>query len=172
MKKTGAYFFTVLGFGSLALLLPLRASAFCPLCMVATGTAIGFFRWLGVDDTIIGLWIGGFIISSSVFLDVYLAGKMNSRFKFQFPLVVFIFYLSTVALLYWGRFLNPFNTVWGMYKVVLGLAVGSILTLLAPYVDKFLRKTNQGNKFISHQKMIVALGILASASLFFYLAIK
>ncbi len=35
----------------------------CPVCTIAVGAGIGLSRWLGVDDLISGLWIGGLIVS-------------------------------------------------------------------------------------------------------------
>lgn len=35
-----------------------KAQAVCPVCTVAVGTGVGLSRWLGVDDTITGLWLG------------------------------------------------------------------------------------------------------------------
>jgi hypothetical protein len=35
------------------------ASAICPLCTIAVGAGVGLSRWIGVDDAVTGLWIGG-----------------------------------------------------------------------------------------------------------------
>ncbi len=35
------------------------AQAICPICTIAVGAGVGFSRYLGIDDTIAGLWIGG-----------------------------------------------------------------------------------------------------------------
>jgi len=32
--------------------------AVCPVCTVAAGAGVGLSRWLGIDDIIIGLWVG------------------------------------------------------------------------------------------------------------------
>lgn len=40
------------------------AYAICPICTIAVGAGVGLSRWLGVDDTISGIWIGGLAISS------------------------------------------------------------------------------------------------------------
>ena len=37
--------------------------AICPLCTFAVGAGIGLTQYLGIDDVITGLWIGGFIVS-------------------------------------------------------------------------------------------------------------
>ena len=45
-----------------------QAHAFCPVCTVAVGTGVTFSRYLGVDDVISGVWIGGLILSSALWL--------------------------------------------------------------------------------------------------------
>ena len=64
-------------FIGLLLVLPFSALAFCPLCVVATGALTGVFRWLGVDDLIIGLWLGGFVFSTSITAGNYL--RLNGK---------------------------------------------------------------------------------------------
>ena len=34
------------------------AHAVCPVCTVAVGAGLGLAEWLGIDDSISGLWIG------------------------------------------------------------------------------------------------------------------
>ena len=43
-----------------------KVGAVCPVCTIAVGASLGLSRWLGVDDTISGLWIGGLIVSTTL----------------------------------------------------------------------------------------------------------
>lgn len=52
-----------------------KAYAICPLCTVAVGAGVGVSRSLGIDDVIVGLWIGGLLVSSSMWLFEWLKGK-------------------------------------------------------------------------------------------------
>jgi len=60
MRKNSLYIFPIIAVG---LLFAKKALAVCPICTVAVATGIGFSRWLGIDDTITGLWIGGLTVS-------------------------------------------------------------------------------------------------------------
>ena len=60
MRKNSLYIFPIIAVG---LLFAKKALAVCPICTVAAATGIGFSRWLGIDDTITGLWIGGLTVS-------------------------------------------------------------------------------------------------------------
>lgn len=151
--------------------LPLKAFAFCPLCIVTTGALTGLFRWLGVDDTIVGLWLGGFTISSVVFINNFLK-KWNKRIPLQLFVVALFSYLMVFLSLFWSKFFNAYNTILGINKIIFGIILGSILLIIAPYLDKFLRKQNQGRIYLSHQKVLIAIGLLLIFSLSFYFITK
>lgn len=151
--------------------LPLKAFAFCPLCIVATGAFTGLFRWLGVDDTIVGLWLGGFTLSSVVLINNFLK-KWNKRIPLQLFVVALFSYLMVFFLLLWSKSFNAYNTILGINKIIFGIILGSILLIISPYLDKFLRKQNQGKIYLSHQKVLIAIGLLLIFSLSFYFITK
>lgn len=153
----------VLGF--IAFALPRQILAFCPVCVVTTGTGVGLFRWLGVDDTIIGLWIGGFVISISVWL--------SKKIKLQ-PLMIIIGFHSLSLLLFnqMGMLAHPLNKLWGVNKLILGIIFGSLILISTPCLDKFLRSKNDGKIFVSHQKVIIPISLLSVLSLIFYFVTK
>lgn len=153
------------------LFLPSPALAFCPLCVVATGVFTGFFRWLGIDDIIVGLWLGGFILSISMVFNNFLIRK-EKKIKFQLLLVFSVFNGIVALSLYKLGALIPYNKIFGIDKIFFGIILGNLLLLLSPYIDKFLRKQNQGKIFISHQKVLVALGLLFLCSLILSFLIK
>lgn len=152
-------------------LFPLKALAFCPICVVSTGFLAGLFRWLGVDDSILGIWLGAFATSLAIILNNYLL-KKQKRFVFQSFLILFGFYLLTILGLYWTGDLTFGNSIFGVNKIIFGIIAGNILLFFSPLLDKFLRKQNQGKIFVSHQKVIIAVGILLTFSLIFYLITK
>ena len=147
---------------------PSTVQAFCPLCVVATGTGVGFFRWLGVDDTIIGLWLGGFTLATTLWLAKELS-KKNLQRSFALLLSFCFSYLSLLLLCQrLGFFHYPFHKLWGVNRLLLGILLGSGLMALSPSLDRFLRKQNQGKQFISFQKIVVSLLLLFTTSLIFF----
>ncbi len=157
--------------GLIAVFLPQRVSAFCPLCMIATGAISGVFRWLGIDDAILGIWLGGFTLSTTILFNNFLIRK-NKRFPLQFPLFVVISYSLMVLTLFWSRSVAPYNNIFGVNKIFVGMLFGSLLLMIAPILDKLLRRLNQGKILVSHQKVLVALILLFLCSLIFYSVIK
>ena len=87
-------------------------------------------------------------------------------------MILSVFYGMVIFFLYRFGGLTSYNKIFGVDKIFLGIIIGSLLLLSASYLDKFLRKQNQGKMFVSHQKMIVAVGLLIIFSLIFYLIIQ
>ena len=83
MKKLLAIFITLGG-----LLMALPAKAVCPVCTVAVVAGLGLSRWLGIDDSVSGLWIGAVTVSISMWTINWLH-KKKWHFKGS-KIVVFV----------------------------------------------------------------------------------
>ena len=104
-----------------------NALAFCPICTIAAGMGVGLSRWLGIDDTITGTWLGGLLIASS-FWTIDWLNKKNIHFLFRKILVFVLYYGLIVVPLFWmGIIGHPYNKLFGIDKLVLGVVVGSII---------------------------------------------
>lgn len=168
MKIFKGYFISLLGLGSALIFFPIKALAFCPVCVVATGAVTAWLRWLGIDDTIIGLWFGGFLFSVSIMLNSFMIRK-GKNIRFQLFLIFLVFYGLTALFLYQFGGLSSYNKIFGIDKIFFGMILGSSLLSVSPYLDRFLRKQNEGKIFISHQKVLVAVIMLIIFSLGLYI---
>jgi hypothetical protein len=157
----------------LASLLPLQqAQAVCPVCTIAVGACLGLSRWLGVDDLISGVWIGGLIVSFIAWTIDWL-NKKNIRFMFRKIIVAVLFYAITIIPLYkTGIIGHPYNKFWGIDKLVFGIISGSIVFLISIWFNDFLKKRNQGKVYFPFQKVVIPLLFLAITSLIFWLNCK
>lgn len=162
---TPSLFIVLIG---LWLALPFSALAFCPVCVVATGALTGLFRWLGVDDLIIGLWLGGFLFSTSVMAGNYLRSKIKKPSIYPVAVVIALYSLTIVLLYFDGILSTPYNRIFGISRIVVGLVGGSLLLSIVPYLNKILKRMNNGDNFISHQKMLLSIFLLLSFSLVAY----
>lgn len=151
-------------------LLPLTAArAVCPICTVAVCASVGLSRWLGLDDTISGLWIGGLAVSVIVWTINWLNKKKVSFFGRQ-PLIVIGYYLLIIGpLSYYNMIDNSINLLWGINKLLLGIIIGSVGFACAALVNEFLKKKNSGHAFFPFQKVILPISALLVLSLIFYL---
>lgn len=146
-----------------------QAQAVCPICTLAVGAGLGFSRYLGIDDTVTGLWIGAVIVSSALWTASWLAGR-NWRLPKHKLSVLAIFYLLTIPPLYWTGMIDyAHESLWGVNKVLLGIIIGSLSFFFGVFVDKLLRVINDGQVFVYFQKVIAPVLTLTIMSVIFYL---
>ncbi len=150
---------------------PAVAKAVCPVCTVAVVAGLGLSRWLGVDDTVSGIWIGGVILSSSFWLAGWLK-KKNITFPYLTVISAVIMYAVVLFPFKFGNIIgHPLNTLWGVDKLILGILAGSVVFLAAVFADRKVREV-KGKQLFIFQRVIFPVGALAIASFVFYLVTR
>lgn len=145
-----------------------KVAAVCPICTVAVGAGVGLCRFLGIDDTISGVWIGGLIFSSSLWLADFLKKRNIKLAYLNFYTTLFFFLIVFLSLYLTKMIAIPANTLWGFDKLLLGIIVGSISFILGVKTDKFLRKINNAKVYFYYQKVLIPLFYLTFISFIFY----
>lgn len=164
MKKNIFYFLIIL-FG---LTKALVAKAVCPVCTVAVVGGIGISRWLGIDDTISGVWIGGITVSLIIWnLDWFERKKINFYGK---KIITVLAYLGLVIIpLYFIKDIwHPLNTLWGINKLFLGILIGIVAFWNASAYYEYLKKKNNGHTYFPFQKVVMPISALLIFSAIFY----
>jgi hypothetical protein len=155
-----------------AIILPLifakSAYAVCPVCTIAVGAGLGLSRWLGIDDTLSGIWVGGFVVSASLWFAVWLE-KKEVRLPHKKKFSVLALYLLVLPTLYFTNMIGlPLNTIWGIDKLLLGILVGSAAFITSVKIDNYLRSRNEGKVYIAYQKVILPVSLLLISTFVFY----
>jgi hypothetical protein len=151
------------------LIFPGQAHAVCPVCTVAVAAGLGISRWIGIDDSVTGIWIGGLILSSGLWLADWI-GKKGWKVPYKEIISIVLFYLFVIPPLYWAKMVGLVgNTLWGVDKVILGTVVGSVLFLGGVGLDKWLRTTNESKVYVYYQKVIAPVFLLTLGSFVLYL---
>ncbi|MDD2758422.1 MAG: hypothetical protein PHD72_03580 [Patescibacteria group bacterium] len=149
----------------------LPAKAVCPVCTVAVAGGVGLSRYFGIDDTITGVWIGALLASLTAWTMNWLE-KKNIKFFGDTVVIALAYYAITLAPLYWSELAgHPFNILWGVDKLALGVLFGSILFVLTEIFYEFLKKKNNGHAHFPFEKVILPIVILAALSAVFYFLI-
>ena len=165
-KKSLIYLILLISF---SLSLAARVQAVCPVCTIAVGAGVGLCRYLGIDDTISGAWIGGLIISL-IALTIDWLNKKNIRFMFRKIIVAVLFYAVTIGPLYFTNIMgHPFNKFWGIDRLLFGIISGSLVFLISVWFNDFLKKRNQGKVYFPFQKVVIPILFLAVNNLVFWL---
>jgi hypothetical protein len=171
MKKFPIYF---LSFFIFSFFFVKPALAICPLCTIAVGAGIGLSRWLGISDTITGLWLGGLIVSMIAWTESWLE-KKNIRFKGRIFVNIIAYYaLIIIPLYYAGIIGNPINTLCscGLDKLLFGIITGSIAFWCGANWYFYLKEKNNGHAYFPFQKVAMPIAPLIILSLIFYFLTK
>jgi hypothetical protein len=145
-----------------------KALAICPVCTIAVGAGLGLSRWLGIDDTASGVWVGGLILSTSFWLDDWLS-KKHIEFKYKKWVVVLAMYLITLVPLRYEEIIgHPFNQIFGIDKLIFGTAIGSGAFLAGMWLDRKVRKI-RGNQLFDFQKVVFPVSALLIFSIIMFL---
>lgn len=154
-------------------LLPSTVYAICPVCTIAVGAGLGLSRYFGIDDTISGLWVGGLILSTALWTADWLH-KRGLKLKIRIiniVSVVLFYAITIIPLFYSGIIGHPYNTIYGIDRLLFGTIIGSLIFILALNLDKMVRKIN-GRQLFIYQKVIFPVSGLIIFSLIFYLTLK
>ncbi len=148
-----------------------QALAVCPVCTIAVVGGVSLSEYLGVDNTIAGIWIGGLIISLFLWTLDWL-DKRSIKFFLRKPLVLLGYYALIYYSLEYAGMLNGCQTLWGQNKLVLGMLLGMFGFSLGVIADKLLRRKNSDKVFFPFQKVVMPISGLAILSVIFYFITK
>lgn len=174
IRKLTIYTFLFLAFN---LFFVEKAFAVCPVCTIAVGAGVGLSRWLGIDDTISGLWIGGLIVSMIIWTMGFF-DKKKINFKGRNIIIIAIYYLTVIIPLYFtGIIGHPANSLlcicgFDLDKLLLGIIAGSLGFWLGASSYSYLKKRNKGHAYFAFQKVIMPILPLIILSMLFYYLTK
>jgi hypothetical protein len=143
------------------------AYAQCPVCTVGVIAGLGLSRWLGIDDTISGVWIGALLVTMIAWTLRWFKKK-----KFSFwgiaPVTSIVYYGMVILPLYWKDIIgHPFNRLWGIDKLIVGISFGSIIFVIAILIYEIMKKKN-GHPHFSFEKVVLPISSLIILSGIFY----
>jgi hypothetical protein len=173
-RKILIYLFFIIAGG---LFLAKDALAVCPLCVIAVGAGVELSRWLGIDDAISGLWIGGLIVSFAMWTISWL-DKKKINFKGKKTAVVLAWYVFTAVPLYIAGIMgNSAHSLFYLYgfnfdKMLLGVITGSLAFYCGAIWYFYLKEKNNGRTHFPFQKVAMPLAPLILLSVIFYFLTK
>lgn len=171
--KKGKKILPILLLTILPLIFVSPVEAFCPVCTVAIGAGVGFSRYLGIDDTIVGVWIGGFILSSLLWLFNWIDAKFKKKRSniFNIATTIVTYAIVLVPLVVSGMIGHELNKLWGIDKVLLGIIVGTIAFYIAQKINSCIKKRMNGNVLFPFQKVVIPVFFLLISTIIFYLIV-
>jgi hypothetical protein len=175
MKKYLApkFLFSIPALVGASFLLAGKALAVCPLCTIAVASGLGFSRWLGIDDSISGLWIGGLTVSM-IFWTISFWDKKKIVFWGRDFLTAIAYYLLVILPLYYYNIfvgsLNIFSS--GADKLFLGTIAGSAAFWAGAEWYIYLKARNNNKVYFPFQKIVFPVAPLLILSIILYFITK
>lgn len=163
--------FSLIGFSLAALAGSVQAV--CPVCTAAVVAGLGLSRWLGVDDSVSGIWIGGGLLSSSLWFFSWIIKKyprLDSKL-YKYLTVILTYALIIIPLVWSGVIGHPFNKLWGIDRLIVGVGLGSAAFLFGVWADKKIRKIKGGQLF-TYQKVVFPISALIITGVLLFFAVK
>lgn len=151
-------------------LFPKEISAHCPLCVAGAGVGISLSKYLGIDDSITGVWIGAFLGAVSF----WTVSFIRRRWKLSFlkPLIYLLIFISSIWSFYSFNLVNKHaGDIFGIDKLTFGIVTGGLLFYFIDIADDLLIK-KKGKVYFPYQRIIVSLGSMAFLSFAIYILIN
>lgn len=144
----------------------------CPVCTVAVCAGLGLSRWLKIDDTVSGLWVGALIVSLSLVLAEPTQKYLPLSQKVIAFLYLVIFLLTTVFPLQYFQIIgNTANKFCGVDKLIFGISTGLIIFSLSLLLHFYLKKRNNQKSYFPFQKVVIPIAVLTITSIILYLIV-
>lgn len=144
----------------------------CQICTIAIIGGLGLSRWLHVDDTVSGVWIGAFLVTVIYYSISFLRNRKINFWGRDF-LVSLGYYAIAFIPLYTGKIIgHPLNRIWGIDKFIVGATAGSIIFILAVILYSWLKKKNGGHAHFPMEKVVIPIISLIIVSAGFYFLTK
>jgi hypothetical protein len=153
----------------------LPAKAVCPVCIVAVGAGLGLSRYLGVDDMVSGVWIGGLTAAVAAWtINWFNKKKWGLKNKVTRDVITVLAYYLMVFWPLVSRDLigHPLNKYWGIDKIAFGAFFGSLAFVGFSLWYENLKKKNNGHAYFPYQKVVMPFSSLAILSIIFYFLTK
>ena len=159
-------------------------SAHCPLCTTGAAVGIGAARTYGVDDSIVGLFLGAFIASSGLWFSNWM--KKKKMYFSLLPIIsIIIFFLLLAVPFYIKGIITDFKMVismpehhsmlgmgiYGIDKLLFGMILGTLLISGTFSLSDYI-KAKRGKVLFSFQGMIFMFIALLIFSLIFWFLTK
>lgn len=165
-----------LGILSMVLLFPSSTFAFvpliCDLCTIGVIAGLSISRYLGVDDSVVGVWIGACLVALIGGTVAYME-KKNIRYPFRNTSIAAMFVAFTGISFYYagviGVYRNTFfrSTSIFLDKILISSIVGALVLVASASLYQWMKRRH-GGAYFPFQKVVMPIASLIAASAVFY----
>lgn len=167
MKKV----FTFLSVPAGLMAFPPAVFAHCPLCVAGAAAGITLSRWIGVDDSITGLWMAALLGAISFWSYSVLVRKIKRPdWTILKPTLYLAIFASTLWSFYKFNLVVRMEKMYGLDKLTFGIIVGGVAFYLIDTINDMIMKIH-GRSLFPYQRIVFSLGIILILSVIDYILI-
>ncbi len=144
------------------------ANPACAVCTIAVGASLEIARKLGVDDSVVGVWAGAFLVLLG-YWTIKWFDKKNWHFKGR-DLIILIVSVAMIGFMYLSK-LTYHAEVIGIFYLdpfLFSTISGAITLVLSSDFYQWMKRKNGGHAHFPFEKVFVPVAALFLLSAYFY----
>ncbi len=147
---------------------PALANPACAVCTIAVGASLEIARNLGVDDSVVGVWAGAFLILIG-FWTIKWFDKKGWNFKGRNFWILF-FSVAMIGFMYISHLQYNPNVILIFYidPFLFSTIVGALVMVYSSDFYQWMKARNGGHAHFPFEKVAVPVVALALVSTYFY----
>ena len=144
------------------------ANPACAVCTIAVGASLEIARRLGVDDSVVGVWAGAFLVLLGYWTIKWFDHK-NWRFRGRDTLIL-VLSVAMIGFVYLGQLTYHSEVIGILYldPFLFSTILGAFLLILSSNFYQWMKMKNGGHAHFPFEKVVVPVVALTLASLYFY----
>lgn len=144
------------------------ANPACAVCTIAVGASLEIARKLGVDDSVVGVWAGAFLVLLG-YWTIKWFDKKNWHFKGR-DLIILVVSVAMIGFMYLSK-LTYHAEVIGIFYLdpfLFSTISGAITLVLSSDFYQWMKRKNGGHAHFPFEKVFVPVAALFLLSAYFY----
>lgn len=147
------------------LLMPSVVQAHCPLCVAGAGAGLTLSRWIGLDDSIMGIWLAAFLAAVSFWSFLSLVRRIKKPDLIWLkPAIYVLIFATTIWSFYQFNLVIRMEKMYGLDKLTFGIIAGGVAFYFLEIVNDLIIKI-RGKSLFPYQRLISVLGLALILSL-------
>ncbi len=143
------------------------ANPACAVCTVAVGASLEIARSLGVDDSVVGVWAGAFLVLLG-YWTIKWFDKKNWNFKWRNPIIL-ITSVAMIGFMYISQMQYHAEVIGIFYldPFLFSVLVGALVLIFSSDFYQWMKNRNGGHAHFPFEKVVVPVAALLIASIYF-----
>jgi len=145
------------------------ANPACAVCTIAVGASLEIARHLGVDDSVVGVWAGAFLVLLG-FWTIKWFDKKNWHFAYRDPIILMVS-VAMIGFMYLGKLTYHSEVVGFIFYLdpfLFSVIVGALVLILSSNFYQWMKAKNGGHAHFPFEKVFVPVAALTLTSAYFY----